>query len=667
MFEAYSVAIRVSLINQTAAGLLNMSRDFAKAHGDVEKLERSILGIQQKLMAGGALAGAGLFGLSLIEKSLPYARDYAHQLAQMNAAGMKQVEIAQAITAAWDAAKTAPTSTATQNLAAIRELRMVFGDTKDAIANLVTVQRLQAILANTTDGHGGKMAGESAYTVAKALEMRGATRDPRQFNVESDMMVKAIIASGGKVSPQDFLSNIIYGRRAAYGWDPTFTYTILPTLIQEMKGSGGGGGRGPGNALMSAYAAVVGGTIPQKSLAVWDQLGLIDKSKVVWTKSHEMKGVKPGGISGADLFQSNPYAWAQQILLPALQSHGMNNPQQMRQTLQYLFPNRTASIMDQMVMQSWKFERDQRLIRGAGGLGMYQTLLKTDPVMAQAALKAQWQNVLAVIGYQLMPTLVSGALKLVGALRTLSGWMQHYPALTKTLVVGFAALSAAMAFGGVVILLSAAFDALALAGPVIAASIGLIAPAITGAIAAVTLFLSVPGAIGTAFAAVGAAISTIALPVTLVVAAIAGIGVAIYQVVKHWDASKGILENIKAEFAMFVHWIWDKVRWLLNMIPGVHIDGDQPAPSAPHGWAGPPRAAHAAAAPNGGWGGPSRFVQTPQGQARLQVHTQINLDGKKVADVVSTHQARAMGSTMIGSGRHDPAATLPPVAAGAGR
>jgi hypothetical protein len=31
---------------------------------------------------------------------------------------------------------------------------------------------------------------------------------------------------------------------------------------------------------------------------------------------------------------------------------------------------------------------------------------------------------------------------------------------------------------------------------------------------------------------------------------------------------------------MFVHWVWDKVKWLLNKIPGVHIE-DGPAPAAP--------------------------------------------------------------------------------------
>jgi hypothetical protein len=72
----------------------------------------------------------------------------------------------------------------------------------------------------------------------------------------------------------------------------------------------------------------------------------------------------------------------------------------------------------------------------------------------------------------------------------------------------------------------------------------------------------------------------IALPLTLAIAAIAAVGIAIWQIVKHWDSTKGIWGNIKAEFGMFVHWVWDKVKWLLNKIPGVHIE-DGPAPAAP--------------------------------------------------------------------------------------
>src|SRR5581483_10143561 len=143
------------------------------------------------------------------------------------------------------------------------------------------VQQLQAVLQNVRGGN----AKDEAYTVARALEMKGAARNAGQFEAAADLMTKAIIASGGKVTAQDFLTAFKYGRAATLGWDDRFTFGILPTLIQEMKSAGGSGGAGgPGNALMSAYAAVVGGTVPQKALKLWHKLGLLDPSKIVWDK-----------------------------------------------------------------------------------------------------------------------------------------------------------------------------------------------------------------------------------------------------------------------------------------------------------------------------------------------------------------------------------------------
>lgn len=645
MFEAYAVAVKVTLINGVTSGLMGISSAFAKAHGNATQLQAALDGIKLKLAAGAALTGAGLFGLTMLEKTVPAAREYAHQLQQMNVAGMKQVEIAKAIKAAWGSAAEVPTSSATDNLKAIRELRMVFGDTQHAIANVATVQKLQAILQNTSNGHGGNLA-DQAYTVAKALEMRGATLTPGTFNLQSDLMTKAVIASGGKVTPQDFLSNITYGRRAAYGWDNTFTYSILPTLIQEMKGGGSGGGRGPGNALMSAYAAVVGGTIPQKSLKVWNSLGLIDKSKVEWTKAGEMKGVRPGGITGADLFQANPYAWAQQILTPAMQRAGQTTPEAMRQTLQYLFPNRTASIMDQMVMQPWKFQRDQKLIQGAQGLGAYDSLVKRDPFMAQMAMEAQWANVKTQLGLAVLPMLIQGTIKLTAGLRGLSDWMQAHPNLTKGLVIGFAALSAAMTFGGTVLLLSAAFGAIGLAMPVIVAGLGIL----------------------------GAAIGAISAPVLVVIGAAAVLGVALWNMAKHWDGAKGVLDNIKAEIGMFFGWISDKVKGLLSWLP-VGMRPASPADVAAarkNPFSAPlvagqsiydltPKAL-APTAPSGREAsGGSKYV-APASVAKSSTQGDVYLDGRKVGKVLSSYQADSMDrAARVSGGGFDRGLALAPV------
>ena len=352
-------------------------------------------------------------GLRVVGGMVKSAKEYADQLAQLNILGMTHRQVAESIAAAWKTTGTVLTTTATQNIAAIRELRQVFGGNEEGfrnvIGNLDTVQKMQAVLSAAT---GGKIGGDQAYTVAKALEMKGATREPAEFTTESDMMTKAIVASGAKVTPQDFLQAFKYGRAATAEWSNAFAYTVLPTLIQEMKSSGGMTNAigGPGNALMSLYAGLVGGVIPQKNLETWKKmglsdaemgelrktfaenkldasnlsawgaLGLLDPSKVVKTRTGATKGVQEGAILGWELFQQNPYLWAQQILGPAMERAGYRTDQQKSAVIAHLVGSRTAQFMlQQMTVQGWKFARDIPLYQSAEGLSAYQKSFADEP------------------------------------------------------------------------------------------------------------------------------------------------------------------------------------------------------------------------------------------------------------------------------------------------
>lgn len=446
MFEAYKVGVTLALQNQVSAALGLIAREFIKTDAEAKKLQGTLKEIKLLGMTGMILGGAGFLGLGAIKAAVKPASEYVHQLELAKVAGMSQLEIAKATGSAWQATGKVMTTTASENLAAIRELRMVFGDTEHAIEHMATVQRLQAVLQTVRGGS----AHDEAYTVAKALEMKGAVKNPAEFEAAADLMTKAIIASGGKVAAADFLSTFKYGRAATIGWDDRFTYSILPTLIQEMKSSGGtGGAGGPGNALMSAYAAVVGGAVPQKALKVWQSLGLLDSSKIVWNKVGSAKGLRPGGIMGSETFQSDPYRWTQQFLVPALVKAGYDTEAKQRQVLQYLFPNRTAGfIMSQMALQGWKFDRDQKIIGQASGLSAYDELIRRDPVMAEKALGAQWENFKIALGKTIVPVLIPLLRSLTDALNGLATFTARHPTLTQGLMLTFTALSALATVGG---------------------------------------------------------------------------------------------------------------------------------------------------------------------------------------------------------------------------
>ncbi len=500
MFEAYKIGVRLSLTNGITTGLMAIISQFRafdkqvhSANNKLSDTEKMLRGIKRQLLVGGAMMGGGALGFSLLDKTVNAGREYAHQLSLMNSAGMKHLEIVKATQAAWEAGKSVPTASVTENLAAIRDLRMVFGDTAHATAFMPSVQKAQAILQMFRHGEAGSGKAE-AYEMAKALEMKGAVKTPEQFMSQADMMTRALVATGGKIGASDFLSAFKYGRAATSGWNDSFAYTILPTLIQEMKtkGGSGGGAGGPGNALMSAYSAVVGGAIPQKSLKVWQKLGLLDPSKVVWDKVGSAKGVAPGGIMGSDTFQASPYEWANKFLIPSLKKAGYQTEAQQKQVLQYLFPNRAAGfVMSQFVTQGWKFERDQKLIGQAQGFGAYQQLLKDDPEMAKLALHKQWESLLAILGYQVMPAVIKGTQWLIETISSLSKWFSENQTLAKMLMYSLAGLSAVLLVGGVGVTLWAAFSLIGVAltaGGGLATLLVLSAGALTAFAIAVGLF-----------------------------------------------------------------------------------------------------------------------------------------------------------------------------------
>lgn len=612
-------------------------------------------------MTGMAMLGAGAGGLYLLDKIVKPATEYAHQLQLMNVSGMKHLEIVKATQAAWDAMKVTPTTTAAENLAAIRELRMVFGDTGHAIKYMPLVQQMQGVLSNLLGGN----AGDQAYTVAKALEMKGAVRTPGEFKTQADLMVKAMVASGGKVGATDFLQAFKYGRAATTGWSDAFTYSILPTLIQEMKGGGSGGRGGPGQALMSMYSAVVGGTIPQKSLKVWEKLGLLDPHKIVWTKTHSAKGIEPGGIMGSNLFQSNPFEWTQKVLLPALNKAGYRSPEQQKEALQYLFPNRTAGfIATQMVQQGWKFTRDQRLIGQASGIGAYNQLLKNDPEMAALALHQQWTNLMAQLGFTVMPALIKGMQWLIPHVEQLTAWTQKHGTMVKGILEGFAALSAVLMVGGALNLTIAGLRGIGLAlkfaaigGP---AGIIRIAGAIRvwgGAIA----MSNVGGAAG--IAGIGKSLTSMAGALGLITQAVA-VFMAAYA---GWKAGGWLNRNVINPLAGRATGVKGETfgTLLYGYLNPVDANGNNSSSfwrktlfnAGPMGTAFSLANMFASDDPDG----LKAYRANRAGAKTVQVHTTINMDGKKVATAVSKHQASAMTAPQTGVTGTDLSSAPPPV------
>src|SRR5574340_1097828 len=306
MFEAYKIGIRLSLINGVSTGLIGLVSQFNTLHhkvkdstGAVTELEKRFAGLKKMTLIGGAMAGVGAFGLGVFGKMLKPATEYAHQLNIMDMAGLKHAELAEAIGEAWKNTGTIVTTTATENLRSLLDLRNVLGTMEEAKMALPIVSRIQAVLASSSEGQISGSSKELAYSMAKALDIIGAAQNRESFERQAEMMAKVIIATQGRVTPEAYKSTFQYARQAKYRLSDEFKYEILPSLIQENAAGGGGGGgsRGVGPMLAAFYRWANQGYINKMALPELQSLGLVDPRTALKTTT---SGTTVGAMKDSD-------------------------------------------------------------------------------------------------------------------------------------------------------------------------------------------------------------------------------------------------------------------------------------------------------------------------------------------------------------------------------
>lgn len=148
------------------------------------------------------------------------------------------------------------------------------------------------------------------------------------------------------------------------------------------------------------------------------------------------------------------------------------------------------------------------------------------------------------------------------------------------------------------------------------------------------------GGVSGALAMLGGTAGTVAAPVLLVVAAVAALGVAAYETYTHWDR---IQAKWHSDMMRFNQW-WDQTKRDVRDIWG----------GGPHRAGGPPDAIIRAPHPDEhssidtGRRYASNYVRGGGAQT-VQVHTQINLDGRKLAEAVTDHQVKESTRSLGGS------------------
>jgi hypothetical protein len=639
MFEAYSIGVRISLINHASAGLAALSRAFIKTEGDAAKLEARIKGIKTGFLTGGLLVGAGVGLASMFEPAIKSAVRYEQQLNKLRGLNLGIAKTAALTRQADSIASNVKGTSRTDAMRMVTETQSITGNAQHTMELVPLLAKMrygiETYMAGGGKGGGHGGAAESQFRdVIKVMELRGLMRNFSQDNakVMTDLFTKTFIASGGQVKPSDFLAMLKTGGVAGKTVNNDFMFA-LGHMMQES------GGHRTGTALMSSYQNLVAARTTQQVAEYLQSMGMLNPGAVHYGKTGHMTKLSPGALLDFQKLQDNPLNYLNTVILPKLAAHGVNvnDQKQVLPALNRMLSNRTASnFFSQMYM-------DRQV------LGNYMVQAKNakgvDALYAQGSkstqgnvidLTAKYDSLMTNLGQVALPIVNAALTLLIPAVKGLSDWMLANKGATKLLVIGFIGLAGALMFSGTIILLTSAFRALGLA-----LMFGKL-----GGFAGIIKTASAMGTLGKAlmFSQVGGIKGIMAAGKSLGFVA----------------TGLGLLMQAAAVFAAaYAGW---KIGGLIynKAIAGTSY-GDAIGGTATNFMAAIGNKDAQATVARMKSNQSREAMIGPRGRNAGMVHTTVNIDGRKVAEAVTPHQTKAATRAQTGTSHFDATQFATPV------
>lgn len=687
--EAYKVAVKLNLSENVTAGLLGISRHFARTEQSAASLRNELGRIGKMTAVGGGLLAVGISISKGLDAALKSAKEVARAQADFKTLNLNTAEMASVNAKAMEQTHKTLGSTIAGNIRLIQDLHTAFGDLHHALEFAPQFTRYETVVKAAL---GERAADGTVNAMARALEHRGGrvVNDPKEFQKELAMATQVQLATRNRVSPKDYLQASQTGKMAYALLSPEYLYGQFAGLMSM------NGGFQSGTALMTAFSSLIGGHMDKKAKGFLADIGMyeegVSKNRMKLMQD-AMKGMSPderriymqslggesllsGGLKSqyAAMF-ANPDQLAAVMAQNVRARFGANlSDEQVAEIIAKNFNRNTGNFIGQHILNRSKFAKDAAIFRHAQDYNSAYGTYMNAPDGAAMALSASWTNLKAVLGLQLLPTVTKLTLAFAKFLDKTSEFAEKHPQLTKIAAYAVAVTAGLTSVAGGVLLLGAAISAARLVS-----SLGV-----------VTSIVSVLGG-----------------PLTLAAAAAAG---ATYLVYKNWDQIKPAAKKMGEEFKFIMSDIWSRMKeagsrmkdaplWrnlseafnsfsnklssgfsslydyivsIINKLPGVNIlnsgelglksradqllmDVNQATGAKRGGLASDtPYSKGYAAAMSGGANGGMSYAdgmrQASSGLAApavvsrsdqmIQVHSNLHMDGKKIAEGVTTHQAK---------------------------
>jgi hypothetical protein len=463
MFDAYRVAVKLSLVNGVSSGLAALALEFKALNQHVITTQHSVTMLEKRMkeiktmgMVGGAMAMAGGFGLSLFSGPLEEAKKFQTEVAKFSSLGFGDNINRQAVSFA-NGMKTFGTS-ARDNMAIVGDAMAVFKDLNDAKMAAPWMAKMkfanEAIYAS-----GGGDRDKKLMDMMKVAEFRGGTKSPEEFARQVNFAQQAVSGSRNRVDPSAMLQALKTGGVGLSQRSNEAFYLGAEPLIQEF------GGKRYGTAAMSIYQNLVQsrGTITAQQELF--RLGLLDPSKVQFNQLGMLKKALPGSFKGSGTLEKDgELALLEKVLLPAFAAKGITGDEDVIRELGMILGNRTgSSLMSRIYQQRVKLHMQTDANYHAENVDQAAARAAKTLAGKELDLHAKYRDVLKELGNTILPTAIKAVEGLTSVLKGVINFSREFPTLTKGLVIAFGILSGMVATGGAVLMATAAFRALGIA------------------------------------------------------------------------------------------------------------------------------------------------------------------------------------------------------------
>ncbi|ECT9434735.1 hypothetical protein CHY14_11815 [Salmonella enterica subsp. enterica serovar Pensacola] len=534
-----------------------------KISGEAQARYQSAMSKRNSMLIGGGISMAkGTTGLYALNKPLDESKHYQQEVSQFRALGVddKTIRDAQQFSDSLNVIG----NSVTDNMRTLKEAHSVLRHYDEA--KMVTPELLKMQYATKFMAAGqGEVLRDQSQAVLKIAELRNEINTPEQFKNSVNLTTQAFAASGGMVKPEDYLEAIKTGGESTKNLDDKFFYFGLSHIIQQI------GGDRTGTALASLNAGWTGKQIKERSKDALQDLGLL--SNATFSKTGHVKDFT---LKNQALYQSNPFAYLQQEILPAIhKKYPHASELQIRNILSSLVSNRKGQ--DLLLLMYREQANIEKQIKAGGEAYNVDQLVgegEKTPYGKEIALQAKKQTLYKNIGDKIMPMYVWGLEKLDNALTWLGKFIDNHPQLAKFFLLTATGISlAAVAGGALTVAMAGLLGPLAVARYGFSALTGREMPALGRGI--LWLVRSPFALLRNGAIAIGSTLAALGWPVALLIGALVA---GAFLVWKYWDRVKawfgGFLEELKpaweaikdlfAPLIPIFDWIGEKVKAVIK-------------------------------------------------------------------------------------------------------